>query len=132
MAVEAVPNSKTAGRWDACGTPRFISIWAAFPGLESVKPAFFSAALNDVSSCNIIGAGSAGICETGGRGIGGMLAFATAPGVVPVAAVDGCFDQPMSERVVTLGVDADAPLAGVAVSLGKAPIFWEVFRLKSA
>lgn len=90
-----LPNSKTAGR---------IGVWAGlFPklisaplcGLVSVNPAFFSAALNVVSSCSITGAGTeAGVIGFGGSGTG-TFSF---------GAVGDIFDHPTSERMVSLGV----------------------------
>jgi hypothetical protein len=83
--------------------------------LESVKPAFFSIALNEVSSCSIIGAGSAGAIGTAGEsgvvaaiGRGGCgAAFDSVVSFIP-GPVDDARDQPTSESVVgfdVIGVD---------------------------
>ena len=116
----APPNSKTAGRVGigACAAaPRFIFISAVPSGLDSVKLAFFSAGLNVVSSWSIIGAGSAA-----GFGVGTGMGFGAGIGAVPFVptfnSVAGCFDQPMSERVVGFWID------GVA-SIGAT--FWRIF-----
>jgi len=102
MPVEVAlpPNSNTAGRVGGCALLPTRLISAVPPGLDSVKPAFLSAGLNVVSSWSIIGAGSAG---TAGFGVGiGAGAEAL---IVLLRLAAGCFDQPMSERVVGLGSD---------------------------
>ena len=122
-AAVAPPNSNTAGRAGAGTTtaPRFIFISTASPGLDSVKLIFFSADLNTVSSWSIIGAGStAGFGGAGGVGIGALVL------ALVIGCIAGCFDQPMSERVVGLGVDG-AILLSVISCFGEASMSWRIF-----
>lgn len=117
--VAPPPNSNTAGRVCACAAPRSILISAVPPGLDSVKLTFFSAGLKIVSSWSIIGAGSA---VGFGAGVGTGIAAIT-PTFNPAA---GCFDQPMSERVVGLGVDGIILLGAVSF-FDEVSMFWRIF-----
>jgi len=124
-AAAPPPNSNTAGRvgTGTATAPRFIFISAAPPGLDSVKLVFFSADLKTVFSWSIIGAGSVGVVA--GFGAGGGVGV----GVLILALIGcgaGCFDQPMSERVVGLGVDGTG-LLGVTSFFKEAPISWIIF-----
>jgi hypothetical protein len=128
LADVALPNSNTAARAGACGTPpRFKFISSALPGLESVKLAFFSAGLNVVSSWSIIGAGSAvGFGAGVGTGTDIVVGIGTPALTLIFACGAGCFDQPMSERVAGFGVDGIILLGAISF-FEEASMSWRIF-----
>ena len=85
------PNSKTAGFTGAgAPAPCPICMLALSCGRASVNPAFFSTALNVVSSCKIIGAGSDGFAA--GAGACGICIAGF--GATGAGGGGGIFDHP--------------------------------------
>jgi len=119
------PNSKTAGRVGACAELFPIVTSAPPPGRAKVKPAFFSTALKEVSSCSITGAGAVGAGAGIGTGVG--IGIDGAPESEEDFGIDagaGIFDQPTSESIEGLIIaGAEGDKASAWIMLGPSGIF---------